>query len=157
MGEAGHSVLSKESMFKDMLTGARLLKGVPPTDAAAGQKDLHHLTVHQLLRIRVLNLDFAPGGNGSHAAFLSTLDDLICKRLGQIAASSRDRSQSGNAICLGRDLVLAIAASKVVSTPRHWLCWYGSRRIFFHMDRLACTSCCDAAFEDGGVLEFDDK
>lgn len=158
--EAGRPILLRESLFKDLLSGQRSLKTVPQTDAAAAQKDLPHLTLRQLLRLRVLNLDFAPGGNSVHATFLSMVDGLIFQRLGQKAAESSDPSEVASARKLGRDIVLLAAAAKSVPMPPCWVCWFDDRRIFLHMGRLACTDSAGIALSEGlraGVLEFADK
>jgi hypothetical protein len=155
-------VLLRESLLKDLLTGQRHLKTVPQTDAAAAQKDLIHLSLRQLLRLRVCNLDFAAGGNNVHATFLKIMDSLIYQRLGQQAADSFAPSELVSAKRLGRELVMLMAVSKSLpsSTPPCWACCFQDRRIFFHTDRLSCTELPGVAFSEGrcgGVMEFIDK
>lgn len=157
IGPTGRTPLLRESLMKGLIAGQRDFKTVAMTDASAAQKDLPYLSLRQLLRLRVLNLDFASGGSSTHAAFLSTAEGLIFQRLGQKAADSNDPAEVASAKKLGRVLVLLVAAAKSVPTPPCWVCWFEDRRIFFHMGRLACTECAGIAFSDGGVLEFNDR
>eukprot|EP00928_Gymnodinium_smaydae_P096744 TRINITY_DN8606_c1_g1_i1.p1 TRINITY_DN8606_c1_g1~~TRINITY_DN8606_c1_g1_i1.p1 ORF type:complete len:407 (+),score=71.79 TRINITY_DN8606_c1_g1_i1:83-1303(+) len=154
---SGKSLLLRHSLIKDMLTGTRTLSSVPPSDAAAAQKDLARLSLQQLVRLRVLNLDFASGGNGVHGAFLSMVDDLIFQNIGQKAADTTSASDISVARRLGEDIVMLIAAAKSLSTPQCWVCWFKDRRVFMHAGRLACTDSVGAAFGEGAVLECVDK
>lgn len=156
IGPNGRSPLLRESLIQGLIDGTRDLKAVAPNDTSAAQKDLPHLSLRQLLRLRVSNLDFAVGGNSTHAAFLMTAEALIFQRIGQKAAECDD-IEKASAKKLGRELVLLVAAAKVLPMPPCWVCWFEGRRIFFHVNRLACTECAELAFGEGGVLEFVDR
>jgi hypothetical protein len=160
VNDAGKSLLLRESLFRDLLTGNRILKDVPQADAAAAQRDLLQLSLRQLVHIKARNIDFAPGGNSVHADFLSMLSQLIFERLGQKAADSSDATEVPFAKRLGRDLVLIVAAGKQKPEPYVWTTWFGDVRLFFHMGRLACTEVTGMALSEcgsEGVFEFLEK
>merc|ERR1719387_3220701 len=62
VNEAGRSLIMRETILRDLMSGQRCLKTVPQSDAAAAQKDLVHLSLRQLLRLRAQNLDSALTG-----------------------------------------------------------------------------------------------
>lgn len=152
----GRSLVFCHSLFQALLTGVRMIKDVPQAEAASAQKDLPHLSLRQLLRLRALNIDFAPGGNSVHATLLSMVDVLIFQRLGKKATDSDDPARTAELRDLGRTLVILIALAKYFSATHCWICWFEDRRIFFDTVRLACTECTSMGIE-AGALEYVDK
>lgn len=80
--DKGRCLVFCSSLFKALLSGDRLIKEVPPTEAASAQRDLRLLTLRQMLQLKTINIDFQPGGNSVHKTFLGMLDDLLFKSLG---------------------------------------------------------------------------
>jgi hypothetical protein len=156
LNSQGKSHLRCPTLYKDLLKGARKIKDVPPVEVAGAQKDLPYLSLRQLIRLRVLNIDFAPGGHSLHAALLSMMDTLIFQRLGKRAANSNDPSKIVTFGKLGRSVVILIELTKYFSVSRRWICWFGDQRIFLDTVRLACTQLTDIGIE-GGALEYTDN
>jgi len=165
----GGSALFRERLLGDLLVGKIRLQSVPTSDVSAAQRDVHRLSLRQLLRLRVLHLDFTPSGcgadtvtavGGTHEAFLTTLDSLLFQHLGRTATAALEKCPGGKPPVadehrLGREAVLLVAAAAAVSaTP--WWCWWltNERRTFFHGSRFLCNG----SFPEGevGVLEVND-
>lgn len=162
----GGSILMRESLFRDMLEGTIQLQSVPANDVAAAQRDVPRLTLRQLLRLRVLHLDFTPSGSGAdsgvtgvggtHEAFLTILDSSLFHRLGESATSALgDDGLLDSHHRLGRQVVFLIAAAAAVPAPTWW-CWWltEKRRVFFNADQFVCA--CHFPEGDDGVLEVTD-
>lgn len=173
----GNPLILREQVFRSLLTGGVHLKSMPANDVGAVQRDLQNLTLRQLLRLRVLHLDFNPGGGSSaislqtntHAAFLDTMDSLLFRKLGQKAAGQVFQGAKLDAT-LGRELVLLAAASASIAKrdaaeqPRKfqasvdspwWWAWrFQGTRIFFNAERFIAT--CDFQVTEGIVLVVKD-
>jgi len=168
----GKDGVLREKLLGDLLGGKIRLQSVLNNEVAAAQKDVQKLTLRQLLRLRVLHIDFTPSGcgadtvhsvGGTHEAFLSTVDTLLFRQLGKRAtcdvtkdSASAANGNSSDLHRLGREAVfLAAAAAAVTTSP--WWCWWltDERRVFFHAGRFAAA----ATFPEdssGGVLEVTD-
>jgi hypothetical protein len=158
--------LFREKLIREIMLETITLQSVPTGDVSAAQRDLHFLSLRQLLRLRVLHIDFTPSGCGAdsisrvgetHEAFLSTLDSLLFKQLGRKAAAAEMDGAVGVSDLhrLGRDAVFLAAASAAVGTPPWWVWWItDERRIFFHAERFEISEAFPEA--DGGALEITD-
>jgi len=154
-------------LLVDMLTGRISLQSVPRHDVSAAQSDVQRLSLRQLLRLRVLHLDFTPSGCGADSvatvgatneAFIATLDGLLFQQLGRRAATLPDphgAPSSGDEHRLGREAVLLVAAGAAVSASTWW-CWWisGERRIFFNVAQFTSSNEFPKGVE--GVLEVTD-
>lgn len=152
----GASLLLKEPLMKELLTGDRQLQSVPASDVSALQGDVKHLTLRQLLKLYTANLDFDPRNNAhaTHAALLETANSLLFEQIGKQAVPDAWSFPDARASrLLGVDIVLISAVSSAIATPQWWVCWIGECRAFFHNKRFECTS----APPHGGVLEIADK
>merc|ERR1711972_705738 len=98
------SGIFRQKILRDLLSGMIRLQSVPNNDVSAAQRDIQKLSLRQLLRLRVLHIDFTPSGagadtihsvGGTHEAFLSTLDGLLFQQLGQKAAADLDATFLG--------------------------------------------------------------
>eukprot|EP00747_Dinoflagellata_sp_TGD_P009697 gnl/TRDRNA2_/TRDRNA2_119211_c1_seq1.p1 gnl/TRDRNA2_/TRDRNA2_119211_c1~~gnl/TRDRNA2_/TRDRNA2_119211_c1_seq1.p1 ORF type:complete len:538 (-),score=94.58 gnl/TRDRNA2_/TRDRNA2_119211_c1_seq1:38-1417(-) len=167
----GGSVLLRERLLRDLLHGDIQLQSVPNSDVAAAQRDVQRLSLRQLLRLRVLHLDFTPSGcgadtvsavGGTHQAFLSTLDGLLFQHLGRkaanhlVAAATAEKGGDTEAHRLGREAVLLAAASAAIPSPSWWVWWVSEEhRIFF--DTAAFVSVGTFPSHSSGVLETQDQ
>ncbi|CAK0844355.1 unnamed protein product, partial [Prorocentrum cordatum] len=155
--------LLREGLFRQLLTGALHLKAIPAADVAAAQGDLEQLSLRQLLRLRVLHLDFCPSGRGAdsvntvggaHEAFLGKLDVALFRGIGKtslggLAFDAVDPHKAG------REAVLLTAASAGISWPQWWCWWLSDRhRAFFHVEQ--CVFRAEFPGAIGGVLEVTD-
>mmetsp|Transcript_103339 Transcript_103339/g.308718 ORF Transcript_103339/g.308718 Transcript_103339/m.308718 type:complete len:381 (-) Transcript_103339:84-1226(-) len=164
-GKDGNSALFRERLLGQLLSAELRLQSITNNDVAAAQRDLDRLSLRQLLRLRVLHLDFTPSGcgadtvtavGGTHEAFLAKLDGLLFRQLGQRALGSLAKEPEGGLLLeqeahgLGRQAVLMASAALAVPSPPWW-CWWvtNDRRIFFHPERFES----EGAFPAGGVLE----
>jgi len=139
---------------------------VPANDLAAAQRDVTRLTLRQLLRLRVLHLDFTPSGagadsgvtgiGGTHEAFLATLDSSLFQRLGEKATNAlKGDSLTDAHHRLGRQAVFLVAAAAALPDPVWWVWWITEkRRVYFNADQFSCN--CDFPENDSGVLEVTD-
>jgi len=171
-GRDGGSTLFRERLLADLMSGARELRSVVSSDVVAAQRDVHSLSLRQLLRLRVRHLDFVPSGCGSdtvtgvggaHEAFLSAVDNRMFRLLGETVAGPFATQLDVDMHRLGREAVLLVAAASAV-TVSSWWCWWimGELRVFLHVGNL---SSCGASgpividsFPEGvaGVLEVTD-
>lgn len=162
----GKDALVKESLLRSLLFGEVHLKSLPGSDLVAAQGDLQRLSLGQLLRLRVLLLDFTPSGAGgggvsafnfqaSHETFLRMLDGLVFARLGEKIRGGGVQCDADTAD-LGRDSALMVAAATAISSPSWW-CWWlpmeKSRRVFFDASKFQISE----SFPAGGVLEADKR
>lgn len=155
--DKGRCLVFCSSLFKALLSGDRLIKEVPPTEAASAQRDLRLLSLRQMLQLKTINLDFQPGGNSIHKTFLGMLDDLLFKSLGKQAVGSEDAEESSY-IRLGRDLVMLTAIAKSVSASMCWVLWFEKKPLYINMGSMSCTDAASLAFDGkDGVLEYTDK
>lgn len=141
----GSSALLRKRLFKDLLSGQIHLRSVPASDLAAAQGDVRRLSLAQLLRLRVLHIDFVPSGSGAdtvsdvgstHQAFMSLLDRLLFEQLGRKAGAGASNKllQAAEAHRLGREVVLIIAAASSLSASPWWSWWVTPEcRTFFHV------------------------
>lgn len=167
-GKDGNSLLFRERLLSQLLEGSLRLQSITNNDVAAAQRDVDRLSLRQLLRLRVLHLDFTPSGcgadtvtavGGTHEAFLSKLDGLLFRQLGQRALGALAKEPEGGALLerdahrLGRQAVLTAAAALAVPSPPWWCWWVTSdRRAFFHAERFES----EGTFPAEGVLEVTD-
>lgn len=168
-GKDGSAVLLRERLFRQLLSGEIRLQSVSRNDVSAGQRDVKQLSLRQLLRLRVLHIDFTPSGAGansistvgdSHEAFLSTLDSRLFHHLGrkaikELATDGHVAFAESDMHKLGREAVLFASAASAVPSPVWW-CWWitAQRRVFFDAAGFTAVD----AFPDGngGVLEITD-
>ena len=74
----------------------------------ATRYDIRHLSVAQIVRLRVGNLDFAPsagpGGHSAHATFLEKLDRCLYAAVAEQAAlpASDEAETAGSGAALGK-------------------------------------------------------
>lgn len=170
--EDAKSRILKGTLITGLLKRERDLKSMPMGDVAAAQGDLKHLSLCQLLRIRVWLLDYEPqrqantvvaqGGN-SHAAFMSSLDSLLLIKLGSKAsadsisgAGAPDTQQLHR---LGIELVCIVAAAhsalaEALGSIRWWVWWLEQRRVFFDIESFALTGIFP---KEEGVVQVEDK
>jgi len=143
-GKDGSGIMLRERLFKQLLAGEMHLKSVPKSDVTTGQRDIIHLSLRQLLRLRVLHLDYTPSGCGAdtvstlgagHEAFMSTLDSLLFERLGRKATERLKDPPVDNFHRIGREAVFFSAASAAVPEP-NWWCWWMclKRQVFFNTE-----------------------
>jgi hypothetical protein len=142
-GNGSRGVLRK-TLLTNLLSGHIHLRSVPANDISAAQGDVHFLTTVQLLRIRVLHIDYVPSGTGadtvnvvgsSHGAFLSLVDRLLFEQLGRkaVAGSSQKALQTADAHRLGRDAVILVAVAASIPLSPWWSWWITPQcRMFFH-------------------------
>lgn len=163
-GKDGSSVLFRERLFREMLEGTLRLQSITQNDIAAAQRDMDRLCLRQLLRLRVLHLDFTPSGcgadsvsavGGTHEVFLNKLDGLLFRQLGQKAVKGLTAAplDSGEMHRIGRESVLFAAAAAAIRHPPWWCWWVTDQlQIFFDVSSFVCSR----EFADGGVLEVTD-
>lgn len=168
----GKDGVTREKLFRDLLSGSIRLQSMPKTDVSSAQRDLQRLSLRQLLRLRVLHLDYVPSGaadsvhtvGATHEAFMGTLDNQLFKQLGQKALGPMASGIEGNSGAagspdthrLGREAVLFAAAAAALEEPKWW-CWWLSqdRRVFFDAKKFACAE--KFPIGKGGVLEVTDN
>jgi len=164
--KSGSPVLLKEKLILDLLSGNMTLQCLVSNDVAAAQPDIRHLSLRQLLRLRVRHLDFVPSGCGSntvtgaqqaHENILISIDTQLFRQLGltpigECAPSNLSR-ELGDGNRHGREAVHIVAAAIVIPEPAWW-CWWLSdtTRVFFHPKTFKCTN----SFPVGGVLSLTD-
>merc|ERR1712136_712293 len=132
--QSGNAKLLREGLLRDLISGKRHLKAVPMCDISAAQGDVPHLTLRQLLRMRVLNLDYAPLGEGAAAvqAFIQKVDALLFRRIGLAAVGNMfgDLNEAAEHR-LGRDLAMITAAAATLQEPCWWVCFADHHRFWF--------------------------
>lgn len=164
-GKGSRNILRKK-LLTDLVTGQIHLRSVPANDLAAAQGDVRLLSLMQLLRLRVLHIDFTPSGTGAdtvsdvgatHAAFLSLLDRLLFEQLGKKASAgaSDEVLEASEAHRLGREAALMVAAAAGLPSPSWWY-WRMSaeRRVFFHAKHFCSTKDLPSDTAGAGVLEI---
>lgn len=171
----GASALFREGFISKLLAGSIRLQSITGNDISAAQPDLKLLSLRQLLRIRVLHLDFTPSGcgadsvtsvGGTHEAFLSSLDSLMFQSLGnkalkELASAMPEIDLQSEAHRLGREAVLLTAAGAAVpgesGGATRWWCWWlnNSRRVFFQVARFQASTSFPAS--EGGAFEVLDQ
>jgi len=79
----GSCKLMRQSFFERLLSSEIHVQGSMPSDMAAAQSDLRHLTLEQLLVLRSRTLDFATESRShdAHNSFLATLDRHLFERM----------------------------------------------------------------------------
>jgi len=150
--------LSRKELLQDLISGKRHLKAVPMCDISAAQGDVPHLTLRQLLRMRVLNPDFAPLGRAEKVqAFIEKLDALLFRRIGEAVSVSLCRFGNVNEDAqrrLGRDIAMVSAAAATLREPCWWVCFAGHHRIWFDPTLFKVLPYFPRS---GGVLEIMDN
>lgn len=170
--EDGKSRILKGALITGLLKQERDLKSMPMGDVAAAQGDLKHLSLCQLLRIRVWLLDYEPqrqantvvaqGGN-AHAAFMASLDSLLFLKLGTRASPDSDSGAGATDTQqlhrLGLELVCIVAAAQSaiaeeLGCVRWWAWWLEQRRVFFDVESFALS---DVFPKEGGAVQVEEK
>lgn len=155
----GKSALLKETLFRSLFSGVMEIQAIPGNDISAAQPDIHRLSLVQLLRLRVILIDFVPsGGNGLSSgaaeAFIRTLDSTLFDKLGQrIANVGITGSQPSNFASLGRESVMMMGAAGAVTSLRWWVWWVpgsDNQRVFFDAQDYTIVE----AFPADGALEI---
>eukprot|EP00929_Paragymnodinium_shiwhaense_P024091 TRINITY_DN14933_c0_g1_i1.p1 TRINITY_DN14933_c0_g1~~TRINITY_DN14933_c0_g1_i1.p1 ORF type:complete len:613 (-),score=137.25 TRINITY_DN14933_c0_g1_i1:444-2204(-) len=158
----------KEKLLRDLLDGTIKLQSVPGNDVSAAQKDVALLQLPQLLRLRVLHLDFTPSGCGTdsvntvgdrHEGFLSAVDRALFRELGRRSVAELQtgwaETSEANFHALGRDTVFFTAAATAIPQPLWWVWWLSEERsVFINSSTLVATT----SFPEGSpVLEVTDS
>jgi len=83
----GMALMLRQNFFEKLFEGKLDLKDFQVGDVAAARADLKHLTIHQLLKIRVDNLEFAASlPTPAHGEFLTScttvFETMLATRLG---------------------------------------------------------------------------
>jgi len=160
-GKDGSSALLCERLFVRLLSGTVKLQSLLGNELAASQRDVHRLSLRQLLRIRVLHLDFTPSGcgantingaGGTHEVFLGLVDSLLFKELGLKAMAALPNAENLNPHQLGRQCVLLTAGAAALQSPATWAWWLDERRLYFDTSNFVLAE----TFPAGGVLEVTD-
>jgi len=155
--QSGNAKLLREGLLQDLISGKRHLKAVPMCDISAAQGDVPHLTLRQLLRMRVLNLDYAPLGEGAAAvqAFIQKVDALLFRRIGLAALGNMfgDLNEAAEHR-LGRDLAMITAAAATLQEPCWWVCFADHHRFWFDPTSFKASTIFPRS---GGVLEITDS
>jgi len=152
-------------LFERLFSGRQELKATMEAEVAAAQPDLRHLSMEQLLALRVETLDFQTESEkfNAHNNFLGTLDQVLFQRL---ASRCLERSSvpapaeiSQQALfAVGRILCLMLGAAQMLiggcdvqeaeesrvkaSVPSYWLVkleedkWQGSSFAIFNIKQL---------------------
>jgi hypothetical protein len=159
----GTPVLLKEGLFKSLLTGERALKDCHKGDMSAMQGDVMQLTLRQLLKLLVENLDFVVNSLGdTHASFVQKLDTVLFEMLGKSALTAGGVTASANeARSMGLQLVMITAVAdalpetgpKASQPSPWWVCWVSDRRAFFHVSNFVC---CKKFPAGEGTMQIDD-
>lgn len=168
----GKQLILKGTLITGLLKQERDLKSMPMGDVAAAQGDLRHLSVYQLLRIRVWLLDYEPQrqantvvaqGSNAHAAFMAALDSLLFLKLGSEASadfiSSAGTTDAQHLRRLGTELVCIVAAAQSavaesLASVQWWVWWFEQRRVFFNVESFVCKSVFP---QDGGAVQVEEK
>jgi len=128
----GRSKLLRPFIFEKLLREEVQLRSLHSGDVSAAQGDLRHLSLQQLLLVRVRSLDFTPQirTHEAHHNFFSTLERFIFERLAQRALSAAPAPDAympaesgaaagGKLLCrLGRDLVLLLGAASAIGSKQ---------------------------------------
>lgn len=151
----GSNLLFRQRLVEDLINGNRNLKEAMIGDISAMQGDLVHLTLRQLLRIRVSHLNFKPSGPmvDTQIGFIEKLDTLLFLHLGRSAINGEnfETLEPRKYMSFGSELVRVVAAAAVLPQPEWWVRWVGSQRVFFHPNQFTC----DVTFP-GSVFEIVD-
>lgn len=134
--ENGTALLLRQNFFEKLFSGAIELKDCPPTDTAAARADLKHLTLQQLLKIRVDNLEFAASQSlqSAHNEFLTASATIFEAKLsarlniGGLAAPAD----------IARQVLLLYGAHllmKEVAVPM-WLLKVGDFKVFLDLPNI---------------------
>jgi len=108
----GKGGLLKEKLFRNLFSGEMQIQAIPANDLSAAQPDIQRLSLVQLLRLRVILLDFVPSGggglsSGASEAFIRTLDTLLFEKLGQrIGSAGLISSEPSCFAALGREAMM---------------------------------------------------
>eukprot|EP00927_Polykrikos_kofoidii_P066445 TRINITY_DN62043_c0_g1_i1.p1 TRINITY_DN62043_c0_g1~~TRINITY_DN62043_c0_g1_i1.p1 ORF type:complete len:679 (+),score=113.88 TRINITY_DN62043_c0_g1_i1:98-2134(+) len=161
-GKDGAAVLFRERLLANLISGDRRLQEIAKNDIAAAQRDIHSLSLRQLMRLRVRHIDFIPSGCGSNTvnsqgdvleAFLSLVDRLLFQKLGE--HSARQVELGVDVHRLGREALFFVAAAAVVTASKWW-CWWPSpdKRVFFNAEDFVAAERFPVGSD--GVLEIMD-
>lgn len=154
----GKGALLKEKLFRNLFSGEMEIQSIHANDISAAQLDIQQLSLVQLLRLRVILIDFVPSGrhglnSGASDAFIRTLDSTLFEKLGQRLANTGLAScELSNFASLGRESMMMMGAAGAVTAPRWWVWWVpGSdkQRVFFDAQNYAIAQ----VFPADGVLE----
>lgn len=156
---AGRGALLKENLFRNLFSGEMQIQSIPGNDISAAQPDIQRLSLVQLLRLRVILIDFVPSGagglsSGASEAFIRTLDGILFEKLGQhLESVGTISSKPSNFASLGREAMMMMCAAGAVTSPRWWAWWVpGSdkQRVFFDAQNYTIAE----TFPADGALEI---
>lgn len=149
----GVSEIRSKSMLCDLISGHSTV--LPSVDVPALQQDLKHLTLRQLLRVRVRLGSCSTSDNVSVRALLLELETVLFEKLSDIGIGTifpcmdHDTGQRS-----GRDLVILTAAAAVVPEPAWWAYRIGDQTVFFHPHSFTALE--QFPSSKGGVLSISD-
>jgi len=155
----GKGALLKEKLFKSLLSGELEIQSIQGNDISAAQPDIQRLSLVQLLRLRVILIDYVPSGasglsSGAGEAFIRTLDSILFEKLGhRIASAGIVSSEQCSLSSLGREAMMMMGAAGAVTSPQWWAWWVpGSdkQRVFFDAQNFTIAD----TFPADGVLEI---
>lgn len=136
----GTPLCMAQPFIEALISKQQKMKESDATQLSTAQGDLKHLSVRQLLRLRVNNLDYTPKGEGRNAAsgegLLFKLDMMLFLELGRsVVKDLMDKLpalQDADLHLLGRQAVLISAASLTVTADTTWwVLWCVGQLIYF--------------------------
>lgn len=157
----GKTMLFREPLIKSLLNGSRDLKSSHKGDISAAQGDIKYLSFRQLLKLRVLHIDYDPTRHEStkvQAAFLQSLDQSLFEQLPKTAIGETASLFNVQALRkFGLDLALLVAANDALSSGRGspspwWACYLQGQLVYFDVSSFSV----DGGFPASGVLEIQD-
>lgn len=172
---SGSHLLLRASWFERLLQDVVQVQTSLPSDITAGQSDLKHLTLEQLLTIRCRTLDFATESRSheAHNNFLATLDQqLFCRIARQLAqgspvAGDHAMNRMGLLICMVLGAITMLCESDDDKVPDCWalhldpLEWRGQQVALFNSREMTVDTLRDeeigAAVADRDVAVIWDR
>lgn len=129
--------LFREAVVRGLMDGSLKVQSVPRNDVATMQRDLRELSLRQLLKLRVRNLDYKPSGAGTDTTstlgqaqevFVRGMDAKLLRLLGQTVVPGQFDDEDDVVYRLGLESVLFYAALSSfkeynLEAPTPWWCW----------------------------------
>lgn len=158
-GEAKKQWRMNSKLIQDLVAGTREFVAISVNEIAAAQPDLRKMNLHDLLRLRVNNLEVVSRSE-VHDYFLATVDDMLFMKIGELvvsdgAAESVAQGEDKSHIpSIGKDSCILLAAAGTLDATRFWSWWItDDTRVFFDARTFMCIN---SFPEDHGVYEFND-
>jgi len=146
--------MMKKKLLEDFIAGKQQLNATSPSDMSAAQHDVRQLSLVQLLRIKVQNLDNDLKGE-VHKVFMSMVDTNLLKEIGEKATTGVRVPDNQSMSALGMHALMMLAVSTRIPAPTHHVWWFSeSCRRYFDVLSFSCTA--STSFPSGGVLESAD-